>query len=222
MPHDAGSSAASMPMPPPRGVGIACEERAFGRSRMTRRRSWRSTAPVASPDRTRAITNVAARGGAASSTHSPLIRRSSFLCCLLALAADCPFDRRGRRPVRPGADLAAEDDLLRLLHLAGTEIDALGEAHLRALRAQAQTASARQAEEGGAALLDERDLDGRMVGEADREARARRSGLALPAGQIVLAAQIVAVGGEEELARMGQAELGGITVMRGADPQAAL
>src|SRR5260221_638916 len=169
------AAAPSMPVPrpPPRGVGIACEERSFGRSRMARRRSWRSTAPVASQDRTSAVTNVAARGGAASSIHSPLIRQPSFLCRLLALAADCPFDGRSRRPVRPGADLAAEDDLLRLLHLAGTEIDALGEAHLRALRAQAETGPARQAEEGGAALLDERDLDGRMEVEADREARPR-------------------------------------------------
>ncbi len=58
-------------------------------------------------------------------------------------------------------------------------------------------------------------LDGGMEMEADGEAAPGR------AGQRILAAQIVAVGGEEELARVAQAEGAAIAVMRRRDPEIA-
>src|SRR6185312_10746573 len=100
-------------------------------------------------------------GGNRCDWRWPMRSSRSLLLGLLALAADRPFDGGAR------ADRAGEHDLLRFLGLAGAEIDAVGEAHLRALRAQAKADAAGQAEERGGAVLDERDLYRRVEVEAD-------------------------------------------------------
>src|SRR5260221_8391341 len=73
MTSQAGSSAARMPMPPPRGVGASCSERSFGRSRMAARLSRFSTWWVAKSERTSVARKVMPSGGPASATHSPLM-----------------------------------------------------------------------------------------------------------------------------------------------------
>src|SRR5438067_13045890 len=108
--------------------------------------------------------------------------------------------------------MTVEHHLLRLARLTATQIDAFGEAHHRAVRAEAKSRASRQAQQHGAALLRERCLHHRMEMEADGE------GLARASGEAILAAQILAVGGKEELARMDEREGGFIAVMARLEP----
>src|SRR5690348_18503755 len=119
-----------------------------------------------------------------------------ILAVLLGLAAQRPFDHGAI-----AADMAIENHLPRLLGAAGAYINALGDAQHRTLHPEAPTRAAREAEEHGVAILGERRLHGRMQVEADRKA------LAGAAGEAILAAQILAVGAEEQLPRVRKAEI---------------
>src|SRR6185437_7277178 len=129
------------------------------------------------------------------------------LAGLLRFAPQRPFDRGAGCP-----DMAVEHHLLRFPELAAAEIDALGQAHHRALRAQAPADAAGEAQQHRAAVLGERSLHLRVEMEADGEALTRF------AGDAVLAAQILAIAREEELTRMGDAEGRLIAVMTRRDP----
>src|SRR5205823_2895879 len=109
------------------------------------------------------------------------------------LAPESPADDGAVRPGRP-----AQHDLLGLFCLARAEIDALAEAHRGTRRAYAPYRAARQPQHRRAIVGGERRLDRGMQMKAHGELDARA------AGQLVLAAQIVAVGGQIELARIGQ------------------
>src|SRR5579862_4407650 len=108
--------------------------------------------------------------------------------------------------------MAIEHDLPGFLHAAAAEIDALGNAQDRALRAQAPADAARHAQQHGIAILGQRGLHAWMKMEADDKALARA------AGQAILAAQILAVGSQEKLPRMGQAMALLVAVMARRDP----
>jgi len=90
--------------------------------------------------------------------------------------------------------MAVEQDLLRLPRRVRSGIDALAEAQDRTLGAQSPAPAIRQQQLHGIALGLQRRLDRGMEVEAHNEAAAG------PAGQRILAAQVVAVGGEEKLA----------------------
>src|SRR6185312_11458689 len=100
--------------------------------------------------------------------------------------------------------------------LALAEIDALGEVHHRALRAQPPADAAGEPQQRRGAVLRQRGLHRGMQMEADGEAL---SGAAL---EPVLAAQILAIGGEEELAVMDEAEARRVAVMARLQPMRAL
>src|SRR5581483_3991699 len=110
------------------------------------------------------------------------------------------------------ADMPVEHHLLRFPAFAAAQIDAFAEAHHRALRAEPKARAARQAQQHGAALLRQRRLHQRMEMEADGKSLARAP------GEAVLAAQILAIGGEKELARMGKPEGRLVAVMARLEP----
>src|ERR1700689_882988 len=125
---------------------------------------------------------------------------------LVAPALHGPFDRNA---VRSGE--AAQYHLLAAAQGAGSEIDALGQIDRRARRLEAPAVAARQAQQH-AARRSGRGLNFGMEMETDGEAAARapRAGCAL---EPVLAAQILAVGRQIDLAAVDQAESRAIGVM---------
>src|SRR6266851_5730979 len=250
--------AATSAMPPPRGVGVACEDRSFG---------WSSTAARCnsgiSPRVPRQAIRPAAAMIAASSTGAGIGGYSIIRFWLKyltrhprgsggpgAAAQRLPLDSRFRgnddligsntalglvlmrllgarlvrtrlvgrlrlaaeRPAHGGAaraGRAAQHDLLGFAQFAGAEIDAFAKTHFRTRRAQPPHRAARQPQQGAAAILGKRGVDRGMQVKAQRE---RRAGAA---GQLVFAAQIVAVRGQVQLARIGHAEARAIPVMGG-------
>src|SRR5665213_545981 len=130
---------------------------------------------------------------------------------LLGLALQRPFHRCAAR-----ADMALQHDLPRLAQPAVAEIDALRQVEHRARRLEAEEGAARQLQQHGVAFLRGRGLHVGMKVKADDEAAGfqRR---AAGAGQPVLAAQILAVGGQVNLALVAQAEDSLIAVMAAGD-----
>src|SRR5665213_1447499 len=130
---------------------------------------------------------------------------------LLGLALQRPFHRCPAR-----ADMALQHDLPRLAQPAVAEIDALRQVEHGARRLEAEEGAARQLQQHGVAFLRGRGLHVGMKVKADDEAAGfqRR---AAGAGQPVLAAQILAVGGQVNLALVAQAEDSLIAVMAAGD-----
>src|SRR5205823_118415 len=100
-------------------------------------------------------------------------------------------------------------------HIASAEIDALAHADLRPGCAQPPRGAARQPQQRAAAILDQRGFDRRVEVEAHRKWRAGA------AGQLVLAAQIVAVAREVKLPGVGHAKARAVAVVAGGDPLVA-
>src|SRR5437868_11634993 len=134
---------------------------------------------------------------------------------LLGLIRDRSARLATNRPTHrdpSGRDGPAQHHLLCLARLAGAEIDAFAEANLAARGTQPPRAAARQAQQRGAAIADQPGLNRRVQVEANREDRPGET------GQPVLAAQVLTVGGEEQLACIDQPEALAIAVMRPGDP----
>src|SRR5437762_838013 len=169
----------------------ARSERALGRSSTARRRNSGISAPVPSQAMSPAPTMIAATS--AKGIIAGRARARSGSRGGARLAPERPADDGA---VRPGCP--AQHDLLGFFCLARAEVDALAEAHRGARRAYAPYRAARQPQHRRAIVGGERRLDRGMQMKAHCELDARA------AGQLVLAAQIVAVGGQIELARIGQ------------------
>ena len=115
----------------------------------------------------------------------------------------CSRDRPSATRGAVAADMAVEQDLLRLSRRARAEIDALGRGSApRPRRGSASRAAGRQQHHARCHRGSSAACDFGMEMEADGEAAARRGPVSA-----ILAAQILAVGGEEELAPVGQAEI---------------
>src|SRR5712671_356279 len=135
------------------------------------------------------------------------------------LLSEGPPGLTANRPAYCGAPRrhrSAQHYLLGLSRLARPKVNALAKAHLGAGSTQSPHDPARRPQQHGTDVSLERGLHRRVQVKAYGEGRSRQT------GHPVLAAQILTIGGEEQLAGVDQAKALAIAVMRRRDPLLAV